>query len=489
MPESQDTPLLDEVNRVHTVRGGVAALWKTSAKEVLLEGGAGTGKTLGCLVHANWTAREYPGCRILFVRKTRKSLNDSVLKDWEEVVLHQGHEALSPPKERANRDYYRYSNGSEIVCGGLDNVDRLMSTNFDRIYVFEATEITLEDLQKMVSRLRNGRAKYHQIICDCNPGPREHFLNQRASAGLMKRILSRHEDNPKWWNADLGRWTVMGQDYMDTLEHLTGHIRDRLLLHKWVSAEGVIWDNWDAARDMVTQDNVPPISWYFASKDFGFRGAGCLQVWGVHQGTETMYRVAEVYHHEKTLKWWSDVLLELQQEYGFTTGVADSAEPRSIKYLNDYVTERGVNFRFRPVDKGRGKIHGLDLVRRLLDRKRIVLVRDAIRFPDLELRRRSWPWSTETEIPSFCWREKTPGDPSPEEPDPRCADHGCDAMIYAAIYRYKKDLSEPPEARSFAAGTYGALYGTPESLEAERRKNEGRSRWAPRPRRLPKLGA
>lgn len=475
----------EEVNRVHVVRGGVAALWKTASKEVLLEGGAGTGKTLGCLVHANWTAREYPGCRILFVRKTRKSLNDSVLKDWEELVLHQGHEALSP-KERSNRDYYKYASGTEIVCGGLDNVDRLMSTNFDRIYVFEATEITLDDLQKMISRLRNGRAKYHQIVCDCNPGPREHFLNQRATVGTMKRLLSRHEDNPKWYDAEKKTWTVGGADYMDTLEQLSGHIYQRLKLHQWVSAEGVIWDNWDGARDMIPQEAVPKINWSFVSMDFGYRGPGTLQVWGV--GSHAMFRLAEIYRREQTLSWWGDRLIELQDEYGFKTGVGDSAEPRSIRYLNDYLHERSLPFMLRPVDKGRGKIHGLDLVRRLMAQRRLVLVRDAVRFPDMELRKLGWPWSTETEIPSFCWREKTPGDPRPEEPDQTCADHGCDAMIYAAIFRYRKDLSEPEEAKTYADGTYGQIYGTPESLEADRRKNEGRGRWVPR-RRLPKLGA
>ena len=57
IPALPEEPAQDVVDRVHKVRGGVAALWQTTAKEILLEGGAGTGKTLGCLVHANWTAR------------------------------------------------------------------------------------------------------------------------------------------------------------------------------------------------------------------------------------------------------------------------------------------------------------------------------------------------------------------------------------------------------------------------------------------------
>lgn len=220
---------------VYRARGGAAKLFRCRDSEVLLEGPAGTGKTRALLEYCQYLADNFPGTRILFIRKTRASMTESVLQIFESKVLLPG-SVLNAAAARGQRQAYHYPNGSEIVCGGLDNVDRIMSAEYDVIALFEGTEATENDWEKLLTRLRNNVLPWQQGIVDCNPSFPAHWLNTRATRGQMTRILSRHHDNPSLTDAYLAR-----------LSRLTGHRRARLFLGQWAAAEGLIYDRWDEA--------------------------------------------------------------------------------------------------------------------------------------------------------------------------------------------------------------------------------------------------
>jgi phage terminase large subunit len=221
-------------------RGAAHELFFARDQEVLLEGPAGTGKSRAVLEKVFLCAMKYPRMRALLARKTRASMSQSVLVTFEEKVLPAGH-ALREGPTREYRQTYRLANGSEIVIGGLDNADRIMSTEYDMIAVFEATEATLPDWEKLTTRLRNGVMAYQQAIADCNPGPPSHWLNVRAKQGHMRRLLSRHQDNPAYWNAAAGDWTTLGGQYIATLDRLGGVRYKRLRLGHWAAAEGLVY--------------------------------------------------------------------------------------------------------------------------------------------------------------------------------------------------------------------------------------------------------
>jgi phage terminase large subunit len=129
------------------------------------------------------------------------------------------------------RQSYNYPNGSNIVVGGLDDSQRVMSTEYDMIYVMEAIETTENDWENLTTRLRNGVMPYQQIIADTNPDSPTHWLKvQRANKGLTRMIECRHEDNPVLYDRAKGEWTKAGLVYIDTLDRLTGPRKDRLRL-------------------------------------------------------------------------------------------------------------------------------------------------------------------------------------------------------------------------------------------------------------------
>jgi phage terminase large subunit len=443
-------------------------LFLSQEPEVLIEGPAGTGKTRAVLEKANFLAETYPGIRILFVRKTRKSLTESVLVTWEEKVLWEGHPARTGDASRDNRNHYTYPNGTHIVVGGLDNPDRIMSTEYDVICAFEATELFLDDWEKLNTRRRNNVMPYQQSIADCNPAHSGHWLNKRAGRGVMRRLLSRHEDNP-----------TVTPAYLHALDFLTGARKARLRFGLWVSEEGQIWEEFDARIHVKTSEEVPHLRWYVGSVDWGYRNPGVFQVWGI-DGDNSMWRVHEIYRTGEQIDWWADKIADAYGKWPMHTIVCDPAEPGSIEKLNDRLGKVRGRSASRIARKANNSVlAGIDQVKwclhdPLTKEPRCFLVKDTLRYRDKTREEVDAPMSLEDEIPQYVWRKNEEDKPVKEEPDPLCEDHACDAFRYAAMFVWKKDLTPPGEVPKFPEGTLGHLFGhdllIPKTLTKRKRK-------------------
>src|SRR4051812_42143326 len=97
--------------------------------EVLIEGPAGTGKSIAAMQKMHVAALKYPGMRGLVVRQTRESLTESVLVTYETKILPE-HSPIAGGASRASRQSYIYPNGSTLVIGGIkasgrDNVAKV----------------------------------------------------------------------------------------------------------------------------------------------------------------------------------------------------------------------------------------------------------------------------------------------------------------------------------------------------------------------------
>ena len=292
-------------------RGAARDLWYARDPETLIEGPAGTGKTRAVLELLHALATKYPGSRHLISRGTRTSMTESVLVTYEQKVLPEGHPCRDGGASRAHRQSYTYPNGSVVVVGGLDNPDRIMSTEFDTVTVFEATEITEDDWEKLNTRLRNGAMGYHRAIADCNPGHPNHWLNKRASTGRMKRLCSRHADNPSVTPA-----------YLTLLGNLTGARRARLLEGKWAASEGMVYAGYDAAIHVI---HAMPSGWEawrkYRAIDFGFNDPFvCL--WVADSG-EALYVYREWFMSGRIVADHAAVINRLSAGEAYEATVAD----------------------------------------------------------------------------------------------------------------------------------------------------------------------
>lgn len=252
--------------------GAALGLFQCRDREILMEGPAGTGKSFAALQKVHLALIKYPGSRWLLLRKTLVSLKASTLVTYREKVLHDAEGVHFWTARGAEPAHYAYPNGSKLIIGGMDKPSKVLSTEYDGVLVDEATDLTIDEWETLQTRLRYGRMPYQQAIACANPGAPTHWLNERANAGRMTRLLSRHEDNP-----------AVTPEYLEALRSLTGVRYARLYLGTWAAAEGTVYeDAYDAARNLVARSTITtstdlygdcgvPREWpRFMAVDFGY---------------------------------------------------------------------------------------------------------------------------------------------------------------------------------------------------------------------------
>lgn len=269
-------------------RGSSHVLFNSTDKEQIISGPAGTGKSFACLWKLHYLAATLPNLRLAIVRKTRESLTESALVTYEQWVIGGTDYAyLADGAKRESRHTYDYPNGSQIIVAGLtqssrDQRAKVMSTEYDLIYVQEAIELSLEEWEKLSMRVRNGRLPYQQIIGDTNPDSPLHWIWSRQLSGRLSFLNSIHEDNPRLYDGQ--HWTPYGTEYLARLEQLTGVMRDRFKDGKWVQASGLIYgDVWDENNGSVTEaakyePDAGPIVW---AVDDGYSAGSAPQTRGI----------------------------------------------------------------------------------------------------------------------------------------------------------------------------------------------------------------
>lgn len=246
----------------YTPYGGAADLMYCTDHEQVIAGPAETGKTLAACWKAHILASKYPGCQGAIVRKTQKSVYGSVLQTFERVIKNAPVEPYGGEKP----EKYNYANGSAIWVGGMDNPDKVLSSERDFVYVNQAEELALDDWEKLATRT-TGRAsvvRYPQLFGDCNPAGSKHWIRERSQTGSLRMIISRHQDNPTLFDPATGEITPQGKRTIGILSNLTGVRRKRLLEGVWATAEGAVYDMFDPSVHVCTRQDNEMQRWYLA---------------------------------------------------------------------------------------------------------------------------------------------------------------------------------------------------------------------------------
>jgi PBSX family phage terminase large subunit len=398
-------------------------IWECLDQEMLAEGPAGTAKTRTILELLDFIARKYAKARILIVRKTRTSMTHSVMATFDRFVKE------SDVHFHTTDQAYKYPNGSLIAVAGMDNPTKVLSSEWDVIYWNEATEGTENEWEILSTRLRGGVVPYQQQIADCNPDVGNHWLNQRASTDKMTRVITRHEDNPLYWDAAKGQYTPEGERYVKgVLDKLSGVRYLRYRKGVWAAREGLVYDGFDRSVHVIQRDQVPHLRSRFRAIDFGFSNPFVCQWWGVdHDGRLYLYR--EIYYTQRTVKVHSQQINELTGNEAIVATVADhDAEDRATLRESRIVT--------LPAHKSIRQ--GIDAVTERLKiqgdgRPRLFIVEDALVEVDLSLRDKGLPTSTLEEFGSYSWPDSKAGRNDKEAPID-AYNHGMDSLRYMVVY-------------------------------------------------------
>jgi phage terminase large subunit len=443
-------------------RGSAREALRCKAPEVLVSGPAGTGKSRACLEKMLLLALNNKDFRGLIVRKTRESLGSTALETWRKFVAA---EAISTGVckfyggSHADPPHYRFrKNGAKIMIGGMDKPSKIMSSEYDEVYVQEATELTIDDWQAIITRLRNGAVSFQQVIADCNPDKPTHWLKERSEQGATVMLNSRHEENPLLFD-DRGVVTERGAAYLAKLDSLTGVRYLRLRKGLWVAAEGLIYEDYDPAHHLLPNEvskldkwSIPKDWTRWWSVDFGFTNPFVLQCWA-EDPDGRLYLYREIYHTKRLVEDHARQILSIVRD---ADGRWKEPKPRAIICDHDAegraTLEKHLGMSTTPARKHKGAgasgpPHGLEAVQARFKRAgdgraRIFFMRDAVVERDQELADAKKPCSTIEEIPGYVW-DSAVGKP-PKESPVKEDDHGMDAKRYVVAYR---DLRGRPNIR------------------------------------------
>lgn len=401
--------------------------------EVVISGPAGTGKSRAALTKVHLALLLKPGARALMVRKTAKSLSASTVITYREKVAKEALESGAvtfyggSSQEPAS---FRYDNGSVLVLGGMDNSDKVLSTEYDLILADECNQLTETDWNTLLSRLRNGALSYQQLIGCCNPDKPAHWILTRAK-GRLVHLYSRHQDNPAYFNED-GTRTSAGDAYMGLLDGLTGITRARLLEGRWAAAEGVIHEAFDPAVHVIDRFEIPDTWTRWWTVDFGFIHPFVCQ-WWAEDGDGRLYLYRELIHTKRLVEEHAEQILAQVQKGGVWT------EPKPRMILCDHdaedraTLEKHLKLKTKPAKKTVSD--GLQAVgsRWKIQRDgkpRIYILKNSLIEEDKELAQAGKPTRLEDEIPGYIWADhKTKEQPVKEDDD------SCDAMRYMVAQR------------------------------------------------------
>jgi len=210
---------------------------------VLLTGSAGGGKSRVAAEKVNAFMLHYPGARGLLIRKAREYASKSMVMSMKRVV--------GAPQLAVYRKadlMFEYANGSMLAVAGVKDEDQREALRsifedggVDIVWIEEANAISYEAFQEIRTRMRGTATNWRQIIMTTNPGGPAHWIKRLLiDGGLASIYVSSAADNPH--NPD---------DYVNTLNELTGLQYERLVLGKWVAAEGALWDYTTIERQRV----------------------------------------------------------------------------------------------------------------------------------------------------------------------------------------------------------------------------------------------
>lgn len=349
---------------------------------------------------------------------------------FEQQVLGADHPLVLHGPQRQNRVKYTLPNGSEVVTGGMDKRDRILSTEYDIVYVQEATEVDRDDWETLNSRCRHGVAPYQQVIADCNPGPSQHWLKKRAEEGSLLMLASLHEDNPAMYDGD-GNVTPYGEQYLLRLDNLTGVMYKRLRLGLWVSSEGVVYEGFDHNVHLIDRSACPPFVRMYRSVDFGFTNPFVCQWWGL-DADGRLYLFREVYRTKRIVSEHAKRIAFLSEGESYASAPICDHDAEDRATLAKSLGIKATVSAWKPIKPG------IEAVKARLrvagdGKPRLYFCRDAVVGVDRDLDSAGEATCTLHEMEKYVWSKDVDGRSNKEVPMD-ADNHGMDAMRYCVAH-------------------------------------------------------
>ena len=152
-------------------------------RNVLLFGGSRSGKTVLAIDFIIHSAQKYSGLRALVARRYATDVRASIWSITIPYVLRErGYElGIDYTLNEALMSVF-FTNGSVIVCAGLDDkerVDKVLGQEYAIIYLNESSDIPWPTVTILRTRLSQSISAFvNRLLCDLNPGSSAHWTHK-----------------------------------------------------------------------------------------------------------------------------------------------------------------------------------------------------------------------------------------------------------------------------------------------------------------------
>jgi phage terminase large subunit len=267
----------------------------------VLYGGAGAGKSYVAAQKVVMRAINEPGLRFLVCRKVMATIRASVFALLWEVVREWGF--ADAVRIYPGRLVMEFENGSEILCAGLDDVDKLKSVQgIGSVWIEEATELSEGDFAQLELRVRGETVGYKQFVLTFNPTDQGHWLYKRFfEKGMNTGDAVELRDD----EADTLVVHVVSDDntFLDDayLKHLDTRLRGDANLYRvyglgqwgYVRRGGAFYKDFDAGRHVRASSYDPALALHI-SFDFNLRPYMTATVWQIAEAGNEGLRACQI---------------------------------------------------------------------------------------------------------------------------------------------------------------------------------------------------
>lgn len=166
-----------DLNRLNTLTNKVyRPYYKEKSRVALFYGGAGSGKSVFCAQKLVYRCIIEQGHKFVVFRKVGATIKNSVFALIKQILSDAGLLKFT----KVNLSEHRFTLepfGSEIICAGLDEPEKLKSiAGVTGIWFEEATEFEEEDIDQAMLRVRGQLKHYVQFIFSLNPINEKHYI-------------------------------------------------------------------------------------------------------------------------------------------------------------------------------------------------------------------------------------------------------------------------------------------------------------------------
>ncbi|MES0334919.1 MAG: PBSX family phage terminase large subunit [Candidatus Magnetobacterium sp. LHC-1] len=311
---------------------------------VINRGGAGSSKSHSLAQLFLYKFLTEQRKKFLIVRKTLPALKLSTLMLFNSLLSDLGiMEQIEIEKVMLN---YKFKKNF-LHFGSLDDPEKAKSTEWNYIWLEEATEFTQEDFRilKLRLRARTTDGNINQIFMSFNPVDENHWIKKMidAAAGSQEvtEICSTYRDNP-----------FLSDEYRQSLEALARediNFYNVYTLGQWGRLSNIIYNNWKTVADIPDGGDI------IYGLDFGFNNPTALIQVTIK---DTVVYVRELIYQSRLTN--QDLIQKMRQllplDHKRYPIYADVAEPDRIQEIYN------AEFNIQPSDKS--VKDGIDFVKR-----------------------------------------------------------------------------------------------------------------------------